>query len=225
MNVPFLEAVKRGGLVLDGAMGSLLYERGVFVNRNFDEVNLSQPELVYRIHHEYLRAGAHVLEANTYGANRVRLARHGLADQTEAINQAAVSILTRAANGAAYAAGSIGPTGLTPGEIRRSEAEIRRAYAEQARILVGSGCDLLVIETFHHPPELRLAVEAARSATALPIVAHITPGDDGSIADGTDPRDLAREMHSWGADVVGANCNGPAAIFAVVSQMVETGLP
>src|SRR5262245_62050767 len=113
MDKPFLEAID-GGLVGDGAMGSLLYERGIYVDRNFDEVNLSQPELVYKIHREYLLAGAHVLESNTYGANRMRLARHGLAERTSAINVAAMDIVSRAADGAAYLAGSIGPTGLTP---------------------------------------------------------------------------------------------------------------
>lgn len=225
MHVPFLEAIERGGMVGDGAMGSLLYERGIFVNRNFDEVNLSQPELVYRIHREYLLAGAHVLESNTYGANRLRLARHGLSDKTEEINRAAVSILARAAGGAAYLAGSMGPSGLTPGEVRRSEDEVRKAYAEQARVLTESGCDILIIETFHHPPELRLAVEAARSVSALPIIAQVALGPGGTITDGTDPVDLAREMRNWGADVIGANCNGPEIIFNVVSRMVEAGLP
>src|SRR5688572_10127236 len=106
-------------------MGSLLYERGIYVNRNFDEVNLSQPELVYQIHREYLHAGAHLLESNTYGANRVRLARHGLGEKTVDINRAAMEILKRAAEGAAYLAGSIGPTGLSPGELRRAESEVR----------------------------------------------------------------------------------------------------
>ncbi len=225
MDIPFLEAVQRGGVVADGAMGSLLYERGVFVNRNFDEVNLSQPELVYKIHREYLLAGAHLLEANTYGANRVRLQRHGLDAKVVEINRAGMDILSRAAQGAAYLAGSMGPTGLAVGELRRREQEVADAYAEQARALEEGGADVLVIETFHQPSELRLAVTAARGATKLPIVAHATVDNEGRIADGTDPADLAREMRAWGADVVGANCNGPEVIFEVVSRMLTAGLP
>ena len=225
VDVPFLQAIERGGLVGDGAMGSLLYERGIFVNRSFDEVNLSQPELVYRIHREYLLAGAHVVESNTYGANRLRLAHHGLADQAVDINRAAVDILTRAVGDAAYIAGSMGPTGLNPGQLRRSENEVRAAYSEQAGVLSKAGCQLLIIETFAQPPELRLAIEAARAVTDIPIVAHIALTPQGTVTDGTDPVELAREMRSWGADVVGANCNGPEIIFNVVSRMVEAGLP
>ncbi|MBI3178625.1 MAG: homocysteine S-methyltransferase family protein, partial [Deltaproteobacteria bacterium] len=147
VDVPFLEALAQGGLVADGAMGSLLYERGVFVNRNFDEVNLTQPELVYAVHRDYLNAGAHVLETNTYGANRLRLERSGLADKVEAINRAAVDIARRATGGAAYIAGSMGPSGLKPGELRRGEGKARAAFAEQAKILAEAGCDLLIIET------------------------------------------------------------------------------
>jgi methionine synthase / methylenetetrahydrofolate reductase(NADPH) len=225
MDIPFLTAIETGGVVADGAMGSLLYERGVFVNRNFDEVNVSQPELVYKIHREYLLAGAHVLESNTYGANRVRLARHGLADKVEEINKAAMSVLKRAASSAAYLAGSIGPTGLTAGELRRAEAEVRAGYAEQARLLAQGGADLIIIETFLNPSELRIAVEAARAAVSLPIVAHIAVTNEGRITDGTDPGDLAREMRSWGADVVGANCNGPEVIYEVAQRMTIAGLP
>lgn len=225
VDVPFLEAIADGGMVGDGAMGSLLYERGVFVNRNFDEVNLTQPELVYKIHREYLLAGAHLLETNTYGANRIRLSHAGLGDKTSAINSAAVDIAKRVAGGAAYIAGSIGPTGLGPGQVRRAEDEVRRGYAEQARILAEAGSDLLVIETFAHPAELRLAVEAVRSVTDLPIVAQIAVGDGGGVVDATDPVDLAREMADWGADVVGANCNGPQLIHDFAIRMVESGLP
>lgn len=225
MQIPFLEAVNAGGLVGDGAMGSILYERGIFVNRNFDEVNISQPELVYRIHREYLLAGAQVLESNTYGANRLRLQRHGLADQLTQINQAAMDTVRRASEGAAYLAGSMGPTGLSPGELRRNEKDIRLAYAEQARLLADSGADCLIIETFHHPAELRLAVEAAREAVGLPIVAQFTVGNDGRISDGSSPHDLALELHGWGADVIGVNCHGPAVILDVVQQMLATGLP
>ncbi len=225
MNIPFLEALAKGGMVADGAMGSLLYERGVFVNRNFDEVNLSQSELVYRIHRDYLLAGANLIETNTYGANRVRLARHGLAHQTQAINQAAVQLVRRAVEHSAYVGGSIGPTGLSAGEVRRCEKDIHTAYQEQALLLTQEGCDVLVLETFQQPAELQLAVEAARSVSSLPIVAHITVANDGSIADGTSPADLAREMHMWGANAVGVNCNAPTVLYEAACRMLEAGLP
>lgn len=223
MEKPFLAALADGGLVGDGAMGSALYERGVYLNRNFDEINLTQPELVYRIHRDYLLAGAHVLESNTYGANRIRLARHGLADQVAAINRAAMDALQRAGEGAAYLAGSIGPSGLGAGEIRRADSELRKAYGEQAQLLADGGADVLIIETFEHPPELRIAVEAARAAVNIPLVAQVGIGMGGQIADGTPPAELAREMVSWGADVVGANCNGPEVIFEIVTAMLEAG--
>lgn len=225
MNVPFLEAIARGGLVGDGAMGSLLYERGVFVNRNFDEVTLQQPELVYRIHREYLLAGAHLIESNTYGANRIRLGRHGLADHGEQINRKAIDLVHRAAQDAAYIGGSMGPTGLDAHEVFRRRQEVHAAYAEQAKILTEAGSHVLIIETFHHPLELQVAVEAARSVSSLPIVAHIVATDEGHIADGSDPAKLAKSMHAWGADVVGANCNAPRAILDVATRMVDSGLP
>ncbi len=225
MDKPFLDAVNEGGLVADGAMGTALYERGIFVNRNFDEVCLNQPELVYQIHRENLLAGSHILETNTYGANRIRLAKSGLGEKTESINQKAVEVALRAADGAAYVCGSIGPTGLNPSQLRRVEDEVFCAYAEQARILAEAGSHALVIETFSHPDELRLAIRGARSVSDLPIIAQVKVTDEGAISDGTEPRDLAQEMKDWGADVVGANCNGPDECFAVAQKMAESGLP
>ena len=224
MKKPFLEALSEGGLVGDGAMGSLLYERGVYINRSFDQVNLLQPELVYGIHRDYLQAGAHLLESNTYGANRIRLEQHGLAEKTEEINVAAMDILRRAAERAAYLGGSLGPTGLGPGEVRRRERQVRNAYAEQARLLVENGADIILVESFREATELRLAVESARSEVEVPIVAQFGVEDDAKLRDGTEPGTLAGEMALWGADVVGANCNGPDVIFDAVSQMVSADI-
>ena len=224
MKKPFLEALSEGGLVGDGAMGSLLYERGVYINRSFDQVNLLQPELVYGIHRDYLQAGAHLLESNTYGANRIRLEQHGLAEKTEEINVAAMDILRRAAERAAYLGGSLGPTGLGPGEVRRRERQVRNAYAEQARLLVENGADIILVESFREATELRLAVESARSEVEVPIVAQFGVEDDAKLRDGTEPGTLAGELALWGADVVGANCNGPDVIFDAVSQMVSADI-
>ena len=225
MDLPFLEALGQGGLVGDGAMGSLLYERGVFVNRNFDEVNLSQPELIYRIHREYMEAGAHVLETNTYGANRVRLERHGLAAKTIEINRAGVHVARQVADGAAYVAGSMGPSGLTLHDILTRKNELFDAYAEQATILVSEGCDALFIETFHLPDELEIAVRACRSTTPIPVIAHIAPDLDGTIHGGMAPRDLAHAAAAWGASAIGANCAGPALLFELVKEMLDGPLP
>ena len=221
----FLQALDDGGLVGDGAMGSLLYERGVYVNRNFDEVNIQQAELVGGIHREYLLSGAHVLESNTYGANRIRLERHALGDKFEKINVAAMDAIKGSAEGAAYIGGSMGPTGLGVGELRRVEDRVREGYAEQASLLASHGADLLLIETFRHPPELRLAIEGARTEVTLPIVAQFTVDEYGRVSDGTDPVELAKEIMDWGADVVGVNCNGPQVIFDVAVKLVELGVP
>ncbi len=225
MKIPLKEAIEKGGMVGDGAMGSVLYERGVFVNRNFDEVNLSQPELIYKIHREYLKAGAHVLETNSYGANRIRLSRHGLGDKTESINRAAARTTIHAAQNAAYVLGSMGPSGLNAGEVRRGEDAIFDAYLEQATILVEEGVDGLIIETFGSPQELRIATRAARAATKLPIISQIAVATAGGISDGTAAVQLAREIQEWGADIVGANCHGPDVVFDVVVEMVESGIP
>ena len=225
VDVSFLDALRNGGLVSDGAMGSLLYERGVFVNRNFDECNISQPELVARIHQEYIVAGANVCETNTYGANRLRLARHGLANRTEDLNRAGVALLRQAAHDTAYIAGSMGPTGMHMQEVHAQVAEVRRAYAEQAKILADAGCDLLCIETFHDPFELRCAIESARSVTTLPILACITPEPHAQMAVGHDLKALGRAMHDWGADAIGANCSSPQEILDLATGLLSAGLP
>ena len=225
MDRNLLEAIKQGGVVADGAMGSALYERGVYVNRNFDEINLEQSELVFQIHRDYLLAGAHILESNTYGANRVRLSRHGLADKTLEINTRGVQTALRAADGAAWVAGSVGPTGLNPSQLRRSESEVSAAFIEQATALRDAGAHAWIIETFSHPEELRIALRAIRPLGDLPLIAQFKAGLDGMLLDGTDPLDFAKELRDWGADVIGVNCSGPAQIFEIATAMVESEIP
>jgi methionine synthase I (cobalamin-dependent)/5,10-methylenetetrahydrofolate reductase len=224
MDVPFLEAMAQGGLVCDGAMGSLLYERGVFVTRNFDEVTLSSPQLVSRIHREYREAGAMVLESNTYGANRLRLARHGLSDEVVQLNTQAVQLLREACQDRAYLAGSIGPTGVVEEDLTRLTQEITAAFAEQAAVLQKAGCDLLIVETLHSQTELRLCLQAVRSAVDLPIVAHVAADAAGRLPRGCEPLALAQQMHAWGASAVGVNCAGPAMVLDLVEQMLPSGL-
>src|SRR5688572_15019139 len=136
----FLDALAQGPLLFDGAMGSLLYERGVLHTRSYDELNLSQPDLIRRVHHDYLRGGAQVLETNSFGANRMALARHGLVDQVAKINKASVRIARDAAEGKAFVAGAVGPTGVKFGIATEAERRLARfALAEQIDILVIAG--------------------------------------------------------------------------------------
>ena len=220
-----LEAIHEGGVVADGSMGGSLYERGVYVNRNFDEINLEQSELVFQIHRDYLLAGAHLLETNTYGANRIRLARHGLGEKTVEINKRGVETALRAADGAAWVVGSIGPTGLNPSQLRRSEAEVTATFEEQATALRDAGVHAWIIETFRHPEELRSALKAIRPLGDLPLIAQFKAGLDGKLLDGTSPVDFAKELRDWGADVIGVNCSGPAQIFEIATAMVESEIP
>src|SRR6185369_4898067 len=145
----FLEALDERVLVCDGAMGTMLYAKGVFLNRSFDELNLTQPELVAEIHREYLRAGADVLETNTFGANRFKLAQFGAADEVGAINREGARIARRVAHDKAWVAGSIGPLGLRIEPWgRTSVADAEAAFRDQAAALAEGGVDLFILETF-----------------------------------------------------------------------------
>ena len=220
-----LKAISEGGIVADGSMGSSLYERGIYVNHNFDEINLERSQLVFQIHRDYLLAGAHILESNTYGANRIKLARHGLAEKTEDINRKGVETALRAADGAAWIAGSIGPSGLNPSQLRRSEAEVAETFEEQARILQEAGVHAWIIETFSHPEEIRIALRAIRPISDLPLIAQFKACRSGNLIDGTKPLEFAKELRDWGADVIGVNCCGPSRILEIATSMVEADIP
>ncbi|MCS7316681.1 MAG: homocysteine S-methyltransferase family protein, partial [Bryobacteraceae bacterium] len=152
-------------LVADGAMGTMLYAKGVFINRCYDELNLSAPHLVKEIHEEYIRAGAEILETNTFGANRVRLGHFGFADKLKEINHAGVRLAREAAGEAAFVAGSVGPLGIRIEPLGpTSFAEARALFREQIEALLEAGVDLLILETFYDLNELREAIFAAREA-------------------------------------------------------------
>ncbi|MSP72620.1 MAG: bifunctional homocysteine S-methyltransferase/methylenetetrahydrofolate reductase [Myxococcales bacterium] len=223
----FLDLARHGGLLFDGAMGSLLYERGVFLTNSFEAVNLTQPELVRQIHQEYLQAGARVLTTNTFGANRVRLEKHGLADKVQAINEAGVKLALEVSGGGAFVAGSIGPTGLTLEELVGAQgARAEDALAEQIELLDQAGADVICLETFYHLAELELAVRLARARTPKPIVALYTFQQDGLALGGLSPEQVGRRLIEAGADVIGANCGGgPDLLFRVTTPMVPLGLP
>lgn len=209
--------------VFDGATGTELYGRGVFVNVCYDELNLKQPRLVQTIHEDYVRAGAEIIETNTFGANPVKLAGYGLADRTEEINRAAAEIARRAAKGQACTVGAIGPLGIRIepfGPTSREEA--RDCFALQAKGLVQGGVDGFVLETFADLEELHQALIAARSVADLPVVAQMTIGEDGSTAYGTDVETVARTLSEWGADVVGLNCSvGPVYMLDAIERMAR----
>jgi homocysteine S-methyltransferase len=220
-------------VLCDGAMGSMLYGRGVFINRCYDELNVTQPELVREVHREYLQAGAEILETNTFGANRIRLERYGLEDQARAFNQAGIRLARECVSqmrekqaADAFVAGAMGPLGLkVGGDAKVSEAEAYAAFAEQVQALVeggpGVGADLLVIETIMAMPEAELALRAARTeGGGIPIIAMVTVDPEGNCLDGTTPEDAARLLESWGADAIGCNCSeGPAIVLSTIERM------
>ncbi len=218
---PFLDALDARVLVCDGAMGTRLYSKGVFVNRCFDGLNLTQPDLVAEVHLEYVRAGADVIETNTFGANRVKLATFGLADKLHAINVQGARIARHAAREQAYVAGAIGPLGIRIepwGRMGTDEAQER--FREQAQALLDGGVDLFVIETFRDVNEIRAAVAAVRSLCALPIVAQMTTEEDGQSLDGTPPEEFTPALEATGADVIGLNCSvGPAPLLEALERM------
>jgi len=207
----FRDQLAQRVIVADGAMGTMLYSRGVFINRCFDELNLVQPDLVRQIHREYVKAGAEILETNTFGANRTRLAAFGMAEKLAAINQAGVRIAREAAGGNnVYIAGAMGPLGVRIEPLGpTSFGEARAIFREQAAALIEGGADLLILETFGNLGELREAVLAANEAGGgkVPIVAQVTIDDFGHLPGGTDPETFTREMDSWPVDAIGLNCS------------------
>ncbi len=226
----FRKKVQESIVVADGAMGTMLYGRGVFINRCFDELNLSSPQMVKEVHQEYVKAGAEILETNTFGGNRVRLTAFGFGEKLKAINEAGVRIAREAAGDKAFVAGAIGPLG-TPieplGPI--SFAEARAVFREQADALVSAGADLLVLETFYELDELREAIFAAREAAGpeMVIVAQVTVDDDGNLRDGTSTATFTQSLNQWPVDVIGVNCSaGPKVVLETVEKMLHhTGKP
>jgi len=209
--------------VVDGAMGTVLYGRGVFVNVCYDELSLRQPDLVRDIHREYVRAGAELLETNTFGANPLKLATYGLAGETERINAEAARLAREAAGERAAVLGAIGPLGVRVepfGELSLDEA--RAMYERQARGLLDGGVQGFILETFSDVAELRAALEAIRGCSDLPIVAQMTVGTDGKTHYGTDPAVFGPELAAMGADVIGVNCSvGPHGVLEAVEKLAR----
>src|SRR6059058_2728786 len=214
--------------VLDGAMGTMLYSKGFFLNVCYDELNVKQPKLVKDVHEAYVRAGAEIIETNTFGANPVKLGSYGLADDTEAINKAAAELARGAAAGHASVVGAIGPLGvrIEPfGALAREEACAH--FARQVDGLLAGGVDGFILETFSDMDEIHAALRAVRSRSDLPVIAQMTIGDDGLTHYGTGPETFAKQLTEWGADVIGVNCSvGPAGVLEAVEKLVKaTDLP
>ncbi len=225
---PLAEEIEAGPLLIDGAMGSLLYERGVLHTRSYDELNTSQPELVRKVHEDYVAAGANVIETNTFGANRISLARHGLADQIQAINRAGIALARAAAGDRAYVAGAVGPTGVNFGIATRTERKLARfALAEQIDTLVLAGADAIALETFSSILEMEEAIDVARErGPKVPVFAMMTFDAQGRSDGGLGPAEIADRLIAAGADVVGGNCGlGPSELYPVVTGMVGRGKP
>jgi methionine synthase I (cobalamin-dependent)/5,10-methylenetetrahydrofolate reductase len=211
-------------IITDGAMGTMLYAKGIFINRCFDELNLSAPQVVKEVHQEYVKAGAEVIESNTFGCNRIRLGAFGFAEKLVPIVNAGVRLAREAAGERAYVAGAIGPLGAPIEPLGPlSFGEAREIFKEQANALVAAGIDLMILETFYDLSELREAIFAAREAAGpeMVIVAQVTVEDDGRMRDGTSTEVFTRSLNEWPVDVIGVNCSaGPKVALDTIEKMV-----
>ena len=209
--------------VLDGAMGTMLYGKGFFLNVCYDELNLKQPKLIQEVHEAYVRAGAELIETNTFGANPKKLASYGLADDTEKINTAAARLARAAAGDRVSVLGAVGPLGvrIEPfGPTSREEAFT--FFRRQVDGLLAGGVDGFILETFSDLDEIHAALRAVRSACDLPAITQMTIGTDGLTHYGTDPETFAKQLAEWGADVIGVNCSvGPAGVLEAVERIVK----
>ncbi len=228
MRKGFREILKDTIVVFDGAMGTELYARGVFINKCYDELNLSNAKLVSDVHRDYRKAGADVLETNTFGANRFKLGGHGFGEKTAEINLAGARIAREIAGEDIYVAGSVGPLGLKiepwgPTSIQ----EAREAFSEQVKALVDGGVDLISNETISDLSEMHQAILAVQDHCDLPIVAQMTVDEDGLSLYGTEPEVFTARIDGWGADVIGVNCSvGPHALLGALERVARaTGKP
>ncbi|HUE53690.1 MAG TPA: bifunctional homocysteine S-methyltransferase/methylenetetrahydrofolate reductase [Terriglobales bacterium] len=223
MAADLLARLNKSPVLCDGAMGTLLYAKGIFINRCYDELNVSQPELIRSVHHEYLQAGAEIIETNTFGGSSVRLARHSLADKVHAINFAGARLAREAAKSFdVWVAGSVGPLGIRIEPLgKTSFEEARAAFRGQIAALVEGGIDLVMLETFGYLEELHQALLAARDVNPqIPVVAQVTIDEDGNCLDGSTPETFAPRLAEWGADVIGCNCSvGPVDMLDAIERV------
>jgi homocysteine S-methyltransferase len=218
-----LERLKESSVLCDGAMGTLLYAKGIFINRCYDELNLSQPELIRAVHHDYLQAGAEIIETNTFGANSFRLGRHSIANKVRDINLAGAHLAREAAKSFdVWVGGAVGPLGVRIEPLgKTSFEEARESFREQIAALVEGGVNVIIMETFGYLEELHQAILAARDVDPrIPIVAQVTIDEDANCLDGSTPETFAPRLAEWGADVIGCNCSvGPVAMLDAMERV------
>ena len=219
----FLSALQDRVLVCDGAMGTMLYSKGVFISRCFDELNISNPDLVREVHLDYIKAGVDIIETNTFGGNRTKLMTHGLADQTREINLQGARIARQAAGEEVFVAGAIGPLGIRIEPWgKMAIAEAREIFREQAQALLDGGVDIFILETFSDLNEVHAAILGVRDVSSKPLIAQMTIEDHGNSLEGTPPEVFARKLEEWGADVIGLNCSvGPQTMLDAIERIAE----
>jgi homocysteine S-methyltransferase len=218
----FIQAIADEHVYLfDGAMGTMLYSKGVFINKCYDELNLRSPEIVLEVHKQYVRAGAEILETNTYGANRVKLRTFGIEDELRDINVKAVEIARKAAGDSVYVAGAIGPLGIRIEPYGPTALDEARAFfREQAEALRDAGVDLFILETVSNIAEVEQGILAIRDICSLPVIAQMTIGNDGRTIYGDTPKLIAERLDRAGADVIGLNCSvGPDVMLDAIEEM------
>ena len=207
--------------IFDGAMGTMLYSRGFFINKCYDELNLREPDAVLDVHRAYIEAGAEIIETNTYGANRVKLRTFGLEDEIRAINVEGARLARKAAGDRAWVTGSIGPLGIRIepyGPTSRQEA--REFFREQASALLEGGVELFVLETFANIDEIEQGIFAIRDICSLPVIGQMTITTERKTLYGHTPSTIARRLESAGADVIGLNCSvGPDVMLDAIEEL------
>jgi len=221
MREPFLERIDKRPVVCDGAMGTMLYSKGISLNRCFDELNAAMPQVVKEVHLAYVKAGAEVIETNTFGANKFRLQKFGLGEKVGEFNLAGARLAREVAGDDLYVAGAVGPLGMRLEPLGlTSREEARAAFREQIAALVEGGVDLIIVETMMDLNEACQALLAAREVGQFPVILQMTVQDDGITPTGTLPEDFARALDEWGADLIGVNCSvGPAAVLETLERI------
>ena len=207
--------------VFDGAMGTMLYSKGVFINRCYDELNVKEPDLVREIHRQYVKAGAELLETNSFGANEIKLAEYGLERDVIALNAAAARLAREAGNGRALVGGAVGPLGIRIEPYGPTSLDdARSVFSNQVTGLLEGGVDFFILETFADLDEIHQAILAVRELCALPIVAQMTVQEDCTTLYGTLPETIATQLDEWNVDVVGLNCSvGPHGILSAIERV------
>ena len=216
-----LSALEDRVLVCDGAMGTMLYSKGVFISRCFDELNISNPQLVREVHLDYINAGAQIIETNTFGANRSKLMTHGLAEQMREINIQGARIAREAAGEGVFVAGAIGPLGIRIEPWGKTSIdEAQAVFREQAQALLDSGVDAFMLETFFDLNEVFAAMRGVRQVSDRPLIVQMSIEEDGNSTEGTPPEVFARRLEEWGADVLGLNCSvGPQTMLDAIERI------